>query len=181
MGDLKRFPFPQRPPGRPVTPIEEKFWKKVDKGGSDECWEWTGKLNHSGYGILCTGPRANRKRTRAHRISWEIHNGPIPERKLVLHKCDNKKCVNPNHLYLGTHSNNMQDAWDRGRQPRERPNCRGLNHGKAKLSDDDVREIRRLWKKRVRRKALSEKYGVSPRHIWAVATGRARKYVDKEE
>ena len=82
--------------------LADVFWEKVDKKGPDECWEWADTGTGGGYGYigynLC-----------AHSLSWILHFGNIPEGKLVLHKCDNKRCCNPNHLYLGTYSNNMYD------------------------------------------------------------------------
>lgn len=168
----------KRKPGRPVEPIEDRFWRRVVRGEPDECWEWQGSLSKNGYGILPIGPKINRKKTRAHRISWELHRGPIPEGRLVLHICDNKLCVNPNHLYLGTYSDNIRDAWERSQQPRERLSLRGLKHWKGKLSDDDVRDIRKRHTAGESCKMLSKEYGVGSRHIWRVATRRARKYVD---
>jgi len=89
---------------------EERFWSKVDKRGAEECWNWKASLFH-GYGYYSRQSGSNK----AHRVSWEFANGPIPLDKQVLHKCDNKKCVNPNHLYLGTPSDNICDAVTRGR------------------------------------------------------------------
>lgn len=86
--------------------ITERFWEKVDKIGKDKCWNWTGYHNSVGYGRMGDG---NRGLILAHRLSWEIHFGPIPIGKLVLHKCDNPKCINPNHLYIGTYSDNNMD------------------------------------------------------------------------
>lgn len=105
--------------GRPEKNILDKFWSRVKKMPSG-CWHWTGiqhrnKTTHDlEYGILQVGPRNNRKNIRANRLSWELHYGPIPEGMMVLHKCDNKLCVNPEHLELGDNSKNIQDAWDRG-------------------------------------------------------------------
>ena len=89
----------------------DRFWSKVDIKGPDECWEWKAYISTKGYGRIY----AHNKVEGAHRIAWELTNGPIPSNKLVLHKCDNRKCVNPNHLYLGTHSDNICDAVERKR------------------------------------------------------------------
>jgi hypothetical protein len=84
------------------------FWQFVAPMMDDRgCWEWTGPVNDSGYGRV--GGKA-----RAHRTSYEMHKGPVPPGLFVLHTCDNKTCVNPSHLYVGTKSDNAKDAWARG-------------------------------------------------------------------
>lgn len=88
-----------------TRPISERFWKKVDKKGPDDCWEWKGSKSSSGYGhIIFEG-----KTTDAHRVSYILTHGEIPENLLVLHNCNNKTCVNPRHLRSGTQSENMHD------------------------------------------------------------------------
>lgn len=88
--------------------MTERFWKRVNK--TDSCWEWTGGLDTMGYGMLrVPAPRSSNKKVRVSRYSWELHNGPIPNGLFVCHTCDNKKCVRPDHLWLGTASDNMLD------------------------------------------------------------------------
>lgn len=97
------------PPKRDVV---ERFWEKVVRG--DRCWAWAAYRGPAGYGIITD--RSRRVRTvQAHRLSWEIHNGPIPEGLCVLHRCDNPPCTNPAHLFLGTHADNAQDKASKGR------------------------------------------------------------------
>lgn len=100
---------------------------------SSGCWEWAGYCNPDGYGQR----KINGKTLRAHRMSYTVYSGEIPEGLCVLHKCDNPKCCNPEHLFIGTHSDNMKDMWDKNRHPREKnPEL------SAKLTKDQVMYVR---------------------------------------
>ena len=90
----------------------EKFWSRVIIENLLDCWVWTGGTVGRGYGYLSRG---GPKLILAHRYVWEITYGPIPDGLCILHKCDNPPCVNPTHLYIGTHSDNMRDMIERGR------------------------------------------------------------------
>ena len=129
-----------------------RFWSKVDVRGLDECWEWQGCHSSGGYGCIWTGKR----QMGAHRVSWEIHSGrEIPEGMVVMHTCDNRSCVNPAHLRIGTQHENLLDAVAKGR------NVRGSRLPQAKLVEGQVREIRRLHAEEgVRAVRLSEQFGV---------------------
>lgn len=94
-------------------PLTDRFWEKVAK--SDGCWLWTGSRQRNGYGFLFAGTRKEPHPERAHRVSWRIHFGEIPDGLWVLHKCDNPPCVNPEHLFLGTRTDNMRDCARKGR------------------------------------------------------------------
>src|ERR1035437_755093 len=95
--------------------IETRFWDRVLMG--DGCWPWAGKIHvGTGYGVVYAGGgRGHEREERAHRVAWALTFGPIPPGLSVLHKCDNPPCVNPDHLYLGTHQDNMADVVARGR------------------------------------------------------------------
>jgi hypothetical protein len=132
-----------------------RFWSKVDKSG--ECWNWTGALHSGGYGMF--KPASTKSAVRAHHYSWQHLHGPIPKDRWVLHTCDNRKCVNPAHLYLGTHQDNMNDMVQRGRSRvprlkvssavrvavREEYGGGGTSHSKlAEKYGVDQRTIRRI-------------------------------------
>ena len=89
----------------------ERFWSKVKKGSPNECWEWTAAKNNKGYGKF----KFEGKMRKAHRISWQLHYGPVQNELHVLHTCDNPSCVNPNHLWLGSNSDNHKDMTDKDR------------------------------------------------------------------
>lgn len=89
-------------------PLADRFWEKVRR--SDGCWEWTGALDHKEYGIIGGSPEKQ-----AHRCAWALYYGAVPEGKLVLHRCDNRKCVRPDHLFLGVAQDNTDDMILKGR------------------------------------------------------------------
>lgn len=140
--------------------LSDAFWKYVTPGDSQLCWEWQGHRVASGYGHLSFGQATNKVKA-AHRISWEIHYGPIPDGLWVLHKCDNRACCNPSHLFLGTAKDNFDDMLQKGRQ--------GKDFGI--LRADDVREIRRLASEGESLRTLATTYGVLTGHIRRIVKG----------
>lgn len=175
--------------GRKPT-AEERFWDKVDKRGPDECWLWTASYFDSGYGVFNF---RGRQAGRAHVFSYLIHKGPLPEDKpLVGHICNNRKCVNPAHLYACNSAENSRYMAECGRSLKGDKNgahihidrvLRGDNHpahlhpetrqgeanGHAKLTEDDVRSIRSLYATgNFLQKELAQKFGVHQGMISAV-------------
>ena len=125
--------------------IKARFWSMVNVTGVNECWEWKkigSFLANRGYGIVYFNPFRSQK---AHRVSWFISNGEIPQGLHVLHRCDNRKCVNPTHLFLGTNIDNVKDRNQKGRTSHKSRNV-GEKHGLSKLADIQVVEIRKRWK-----------------------------------
>lgn len=136
---------------------EERFWKKVDKRGRDECWVWTGGVNRWGYGNF----KWNGHVSNASRFSWELFNGVIPPKIFVCHKCDNPPCVNPNHLFLGTHSDNMRDAYQKGRM-RGHESYKGEKSNLSKLTEKEVVLIRALRKdENLKLRELAKRFSVT--------------------
>ena len=154
-----------------VTTLVERFWSKVDIRGTDQCWPWLAYARN-GYGRISL---AN-KLIDAHRLSYELANGPIPRGKHVLHSCDNPGGVNPRHLSLGTHRQNIADRGSRGRT------CCGIDSPHAKLNDAQVIEIRQLLKAGEHTQAeIGARYGVSKGSIWAIHQGITWAHVSESQ
>ena len=120
---------------------------------TEECWIWKGNLNlRSGYGLI----RDGLKTKLAHRLSYEIFKGSIENRKCVCHSCDNKLCVNPFHLWVGSYSDNIQDALFKKRW---NPPIGDAN-GKSVLTTEDVMEIKKLISEKVKQKIIAEKFNI---------------------
>ena len=118
---------------------QARFQRYVDSsGGPNVCWPWTRTIDSGGYGVASR----NSKTDKAHRVAWEIANREsVPSNLKVLHTCDNRHCCNPKHLFIGTQQDNMDDMVNKGRSADKR----GTNNGRAKLTEDDIREIRSLF------------------------------------
>jgi len=154
------------------APIAERFWPKVQRGGSTECWLWTVYRSRQGYGIFGL-PGREGGHALAHRVAWELVNGPIPDGFHVLHHCDNPPCVNPAHLFLGTDADNSHDKVVKGRAS----HLRGEDSGMAKLTEQDVREIRRLSALGYEQRPLGRMFGVCKSAIGYIVRRETWKHV----
>lgn len=148
----------------------KRVWSYVNIGSKSECWDWQKGLFSSGYGQF----RIGNKKMRSHRLSYEIAHGSIPQGMCICHKCDNRKCVNPSHLFMGTTQQNTQDRHLKKRNATgkrhgayTKPESRlpGSRNGQAKLTVEQVREIRRLRKRGYSFSQLSGNFDISKSQI----------------
>lgn len=152
---------------------KERLLSKVEKS-RDGCWMFNGFRLANGYGRIKGDGESVML---AHRMSWEVFKGPIPEGLLVLHRCDTRPCVNPDHLFLGTHRDNMLDMISKGRRVAAsiQPKTRGHKHWNTKLTLPEVKKLKRASHEK--RSALAEKLGISRRYANAIACGAKWKWV----
>lgn len=149
----------------PRKSAEERFWAKVNKG--DACWNWTGCITPAGYGLISVRGRL----ISTHRFSYQIHHGSIPEGKLVCHTCDNRSCVNPSHLWLGSDRDNTRDMIAKGR----RVIISGDAFCLTKVTDAQVQEIRALYASgSYRQYEIAAMYGINRTHVCNIVNRKAR-------
>lgn len=167
-------------------PNGAKFWELVPTNvTADECWVWLGKHyerpkefeRYGGYGITSYGGRSQR----AHRAMWLRVVGPIPKGLEVCHSCDTRACVNPKHLFLATHQENMLDCARKKRLYWYRPDARNNVGGSIKLNEEKVREIFRLSTEGKSGLEIAPLFGISHCAIYAVLSGRTWKWVPRPE
>ena len=153
--------------------VRRRFWAKVERSGREACWLWQAARlggNHRGgqYGqFAVTVAPGRQKHLYAHRVAWALSHGSLPEGMSVLHRCDVSLCVNPNHLFLGTHTDNMQDASRKGRLSVPRLSAR-------KVTDDQIAEIFALRAEGWRQVRIAERFSVTESFISSVLRGRRR-------
>jgi len=178
--------------------VRERFWGKVIKSGSEDCWPWTAALTHDGYGRFGWGGTTHI----SHRIAFRMEVGEIPEGLCACHSCDNRKCCNPNHIWLGTHWDNVLDKMAKGRykegakkrgpewianRPRgddhpfrknPRLPCFGEGVNTAKLDSSDVIKIRKFYATgKYGMKSLAMRFGVSAWNIKYIVDGKTWKHL----
>lgn len=149
--------------------LAERFWPKVIV--RDGCWGWRGATHKHGYGRLHSG--TDDGVIEAHRASWMIHKGAILKGRDILHTCDNPPCTNPEHLFQGTHLDNMRDKMRKGRANI----AHGERHGHAKLTEDNVREIRARYGAGETCTNLAAEFGVSQPNVNVLVHGKTWKHV----
>lgn len=128
----------------------------------DGCWEWIGHANDRGYGYF----KFNNKECRAHRFSFELFIGEIPEGLCVCHSCDNRKCVNPTHLFLGTVQDNVDDRNNKNRQ------AKGEKQGLHKLTEQQVYQIREMIEQGYTQREIANVFGISHQVVSLIKSGR---------
>lgn len=154
--------------------LENRFWSKVARTSNPgDCWEWKASRYEKGYGFFRRRGHVKGRSgdcAQAHRMAWELTNGLIPDGLCVCHRCDNPPCCNPSHLFLGTNDDNMADMCAKDRHARL---C-GEKSGRAKLTWEKVREIRRLYSEGgVTQQQLADLFGVNQRSISLIVLGKS--------
>lgn len=154
-------------------PLVARFWEKVAKGGSSECWEWQGAKDLNGYGFLYSSERPKRWK-KAHRLSYELANGPIPKGMCVCHSCDNPPCVNPQHLWLGTLAENNADKVAKGRDYDKR----GSANPNVKLTAQNVMEIKQLRNSGWTQQQIADRFNIAQPYVSRVLRGETWKHLE---
>ena len=150
-----------------ASPMPNRFIEKVIFGASD-CWVWRGHVDAIGYGRF-----HYMGENKAHRVSHILFKGEVPDGMFVLHKCDNRQCVNPDHLFLGTQSDNMRDMVTKGRG--HKPDISGTKNPMAKLDAEKVKQIRRMVASGSKQIDACRAFGVSPMTVSRIIRGEAWK------
>jgi hypothetical protein len=160
----------------------DRFWPKVAKGGDKDCWTWLRGRTHDGYGIFKVGTTA----IIASRVAWMIARGPVPDGLVVCHTCDNRLCVNVEHMFVGTRADNNNDRHAKGRSargessgPKRHPEtiARGVRKALAKLDDDKVRIMRAMRRNGVTVAEIARTFGVARSAASVAVNGKTWRHV----
>ena len=146
-------------------PLDERFREKYKVDNKTGCWMWTSTVCGNGYGHIWD----NGKQEKAHRISWEIHNGKIPEGMVICHKCDTPLCVNPYHLFVGTVIDNIKDRDKKNRQ------AKGEKQGISVLTDETAKQI---LKAEGKQEDIAERYGTTQQQVSRIKNRKTWKHID---
>ncbi len=150
-----------------IERLKISFYKKITR--TETCWLWKGSINHKGYGLV----GFSRKNISAHRASWIIHNGQIPAEKWILHHCDVRNCVNPLHLFIGDLRANIDDMMKKGRQN----SAKGEAQPNAKFKNNDIIEIREMFKINIPISEIANKFNVAKSTIKNIKSNKAWRHV----
>ena len=151
--------------------LAERLWAK-GQPQPNGCIEYVGSRNRSGYGRIGVGGKGNHRY--AHRLAWELSNGqPVPSGLSVCHHCDNPPCINPEHLFIGTHAENMADMVRKGRHPGSR-GYRGEGNPNARLTDKQVQEIRSRAACGEKKSALAVEFGIARQYVYELCSMKWR-------
>lgn len=158
--------------GKTAVPADVRFREKVNK--TEGCWLWTAGVNRQGYGLFNRATKPS-KCVLAHRYSYELAHGPLAQSACVLHRCDNPRCVRPDHLFLGTRTDNADDKVAKGRQR----GPKGERHPKAKVTEAVVRSIRRDFAAGgVSKSELARRYKLANRTAHAIISGETWAHIE---
>lgn len=149
-------------------PIEDRFWSKVNIGDPDECWEWQAARTRLGYGAFSVRHATARP---AHIIAYELICGEITNGLEVCHTCDNPPCCNPNHLFLGTHKENMEDMANKGRS------VSGIKSHLSRHSEDSIIKVRELFDSGIGITDISRQTGIPVVTVWNVSHRKTWKHI----
>lgn len=151
--------------------VSDRFYKRVKKSPNG-CWEWTGELTINGYGRFQVNNKGKKTRHSAHRVAFFLENGPFPKEKIICHSCDNRICVNPDHLWIGTCQENTDDMFRKGRQ-----NIYfGNKHGRSKITDEQFLKIVSEFERGKDAKYISMKYRISIDYATQIRSGQSERY-----
>lgn len=155
-------------PVSPDMPLDERLEFYSERITESGCQIWTGALRPNGYGYL----RFQSENISAHRASYTLAKGKIPENMFVCHTCDNRSCINPDHLFLGSHKDNMSDMTKKERQ------AKGIDHGGAKLTEEDVLIIKKRIKAGDTQPEIANDYNVLRAAISKIVTKRTWRHLN---